>query len=307
GLLAPGLAGLSRHKRLWSILLPPIAALVAWFLAVPNPRLAMGAFWGLAVGALTVAAEKLAREVDAGGRQQTSFLFIVVLAFFLFLSPIRSPYLVAPGSDAGFHALPKTAYQSRVTNAGFVVYLPKEGDRCGTAPLPCAHSFRPNLGSVVVAGRYGFMLDDSIRYLDIYGAIASEGGPGLDVFYQSGWHFPDPGTGVRWMQDTARILLYSEKARTAFVSLIPVKMHVKGTFGDVGKLRVLLNGREIGTYTVRRDTLTEIALPLARDFNILTLRYLGGTFVPKDSVPGSQDARTLGIGFYPIQFRVGAQ
>lgn len=304
GLLGLGAEGRASRKRLGLILLPPVAALLAWFLTVPNPRLAMGALWGLAVGALTLATVRLMGEPDAGRTRQSASLLAVAVAFFLFLSPVRPPYLVAPGADAGFQALGKTAYEGRVTNANFVVYIPKEGDRCGTAPLPCAPTFRPNLGSVVVAGRYGFMLDDSIRYLDIHGAVASQDESGLDLFYQDGWHVPDPGTGVRWMKDKANILIYTEKAQTALVSLTPVKMHVKGSFGDVGRLRILLNGREIGTYTVRRNTLTEVALPLARDFNVLTFRYLGGTFVPKDSVPGSQDARTLGIGFYPIQFRV---
>ena len=303
GLLAPKSGGQATRKRLWLVLLPPIAALVAWFLTVPSPRLGMGAFWGLAVGALAVAAMRLVGETDAGEGRQSGLLLAIVLAFFLFLSPIRAPYLVAPGSDAGFSALPKTAYQSRVTNAGFVVYLPKEGDRCGTAPLPCAHMFRPNLGSVVVAGRYGFMLDDSIRYLDINGAIAMPSGSGLSMLYQSGWYNPEPGTGVRWMQATARMLIYTEEARTAHILLTPVKMHVRGTFGDFGRLRVLVNGREIGTFDMRKDVLTDVALPLARDFNFVTFQYLGGSFVPKDSVPGSLDERTLGIGFYPIEVR----
>ena len=303
GLFAPKSGGQATRKRLWLVLLPPIAALVAWFLTVPSPRLGMGAFWGLAVGALAVAAMRLVGETDAGEGRQSGLLLAIVLAFFLFLSPIRAPYLVAPGSDAGFSALPKPAYQSRVTNAGFVVYLPKEGDRCGTAPLPCAHMFRPNLGSVVVAGRYGFMLDDSIRYLDINGAIAMPSGSGLSMLYQSGWYNPEPGTGVRWMQATARMLIYTEEARTAHILLTPVKMHVRGTFGDFGRLRVLVNGREIGTFDMRKDVLTDVALPLARDFNFVTFQYLGGSFVPKDSVPGSLDERTLGIVFYPIEVR----
>lgn len=304
GLLAPRASGQSRRTRLWLILLPPVAALVAWFLTVPNPRLAMGAFWGLAVGTLTLAAAKLAGESEAEGVRPPGFLLVVVLAFFLFLSPVRSPYLVAPGSDAGFHALPKTAYQSRVTNAGFVVYLPKEGDRCGTAPLPCAHAFRANLGSVVVAGRYGFRLDDSIRYLDINGAVGTPDESGLTILYQSGWHNPEPGTGIRWMQAKGRILVYTEKPLKAYMLLTPVAMHVKGTFGNSGQLRVLVNNKTIGTFNVRKDVLTQVALSLGRDFNLVTFQYLGGTFVPKDSVPGSQDERTLGIGFYPIKFRV---
>ncbi|GAB4506185.1 MAG: hypothetical protein Kow00123_03230 [Anaerolineales bacterium] len=313
GLLAPGFAGPARRKRLWPILLPPIAALVAWFLTVPNPRLAMGAFWGLAAGALTATAARFVGgadatgESDAEGRRQSGFLLLVVLAFFLFLSPIRPPYLVAPGSDAGFSPMPSPAYEGRVTNAGFVVYVPKEGDRCGSAPLPCAHSFRPNLGSVVVAGRYGFMLDDSIRYLDINGTVGSPIAEGVSAIYQSGWHYPDPGTGIQWMRETSRILMYAEKPTTLYVSLTPVSMHTKGRFGYSGRLRVLVNGKEVGTFDMRKDVFTEVALPLARDFNLVTFQYLGGSFVPKGSVPGSMDERVLGIGFYPLQFRVGAQ
>lgn len=306
GLLAPGADRLTRRHRLGLILLPPVVALFAWFLTVPNPRMAMGAFWGLAAGALTLAAAKLA-DTSEDGVRQSGVLLVVVLAFFLFLSPIRSPYLVSPGSDAGFYAMPRMAYEGRVTNAGFVVYVPKEGDRCGTAPLPCAHSFRPNLGSVVVAGRYGFTLDESIRYLDINGAVGSPIGGGVSTLYQSGWHRPDPGTGIQWMQETARILMYAERPATVYVSLTPVSMHVKGKFGRSGRLRVLVNGREIGTFDMRANVYTEIALPLARDFNTITFHYLGGSFVPKDSVPGSTDERTLGIAFYPIQFRVAAQ
>ncbi len=305
-LLAPRAAGPNRN-RLWPILLPPVVALAAWFLTVPNARLAMGSLWGLAAGALTLAAAHLASASDDRTMPQPGFLLIVVLAFFLFLSPIRSPYLVAPGSDAGFHALPKATYEGRVTDAGFVVYVPKEGDRCATAPLPCAHSFRPNLVSVVVAGRYGFMLNDSILYLDINGAVGSPVADGVSMVYQSGWHYPDPGTGIQWMQESARMLMYVERPATVYVSLTPVSMHVKGKFGYSGSLRVLVNGREIGTFDMRKDVLTEIALPLSRDFNLIIFQYLGGAFVPKDSVPGSQDKRTLGIGFYPIQFRVAAQ
>ena len=234
-------------------------------------------------------------------------VFVVVLAFFLFLSPLRAPLIVAPGTDAGFHALTNTPYESRVTDGGFVVYVPKEGDRCGNASLPCTPYYRANLHSILAGGiRYGFMLDDSVTYLDMHGLTATADPalpPGLSALYQTGWYGSEPGRGVRWMSTPSRLMLYTEHAQTVRVTLTPAKMHVRGNFGDVGQLRVLLNGKVAGTFQVRTDGATEVALHLRRDFNFVTLQFLGGNFVPKDSVPGQTDARTLAIAFYPIQIR----
>jgi hypothetical protein len=121
------------------------------------------------------------------------------------------------------------------------------------------------------------------------------------VLYQTGWLAPDSAfTKDRWTSTPSKMLLYAEQAQTVRLLLTPFKMHVRGTFGDAGRLQVLLNGKVVGTWTVRRDVTTEIRLRLKRDFNTVTFQYLGGNFVPANSVPGSTDARTLAIGFYPV-------
>jgi hypothetical protein len=302
-------------------LLPAVVSLIFWFNSAPNPRFAMGSFWALAAGSVALAASRLSRPhpdplpVGEGEPHPGPLLrgeggvglFVVVLAFFVFLSPLRAPLIVAPGADAGFHALPNTPYQGRVTAGGFVVYLPQAGDRCGNAPLPCTPYYRTNLQSVLAGGtRYGFMLDDSVTYLDIHGTTATADPTlpsGLSLLYQTGWYSPEPGAGIRWMSTPSRLLFYTEQARIVRLTLTPVRMHVRGNFGDAGQMRVLLNGKATGTFQVRKDTVTEVVLHLGRDFNFVTLQFLGGNFVPKDSVPGLTDARTLAIAFYPIEIR----
>jgi len=298
------------RSLLWLALLPAVVSLIFWFNSAPNTALAMGAFWALAAGSAVLAASRLAppHPDPLPKREGGLGLLVVALVFFLFLSPLRAPLIVAPGADAGFHALPNTPYQSLVTNGGFVVYMPQEGDRCGNAPLPCTPYYRANLQSVVAGGiRYGFMLDDSVTYLDMHGTTAAADPalpPGLSLLYQNGWYGPEPGAGIRWMSTPSRLLFYTKQAQTVRLVLTPVKMHVRGNFGDVGQLRILLNGKSTGTFQVRTDVPTEVVLHLRRDYNLVTFQFLGGNLVPKDSATsGSTDERTLAISFQPIQIR----
>ena len=285
-------------------LLPAVISLVFWFNGAPAPKSAMGAFWTLAAGAAALALVRLLPADSEAGKAHPA-MFAAVAALFVFLSPLRAPLIVAPGSDAGFHPIGSTASQSQVTAGGFVVYMPREGDRCGNAPLPCTPYYRSNLYSVVAFGsRYGFRLDDSVLYMDMHG-VSVRPDPslpaGLSVLYQTGWLAPDSAyTQERWTSTPSRMLLYTEKAQTVRMLLTPFKMHVRGSFGDVGQLRVRLNGKVVGTWRVRSNETTEITLRLRRDFSQITFEYLGGNFVPQDSIPGSVDARTLAIGFRPV-------
>jgi hypothetical protein len=142
------------------ILLPLIVAIVAWFLAAPEPRYARAFFWCLAV-LLWCRAFQLRLAASARTRVWPIVLPAGVLAISpIFISPwisAESPYhgsnplsailksnLNRPGPDLWFQPLEDKPVLFRYrTRSGLELNTVK--NQCWDAPLPCTKTPAPNL------------------------------------------------------------------------------------------------------------------------------------------------------------------
>jgi hypothetical protein len=57
----------------------------------------------------------------------------------------RTLIIIEPGGDSGFYAAPHVDLDTFVTRSGLIIYVPKEGNQCWDAPLPCARRPIPDL------------------------------------------------------------------------------------------------------------------------------------------------------------------
>lgn len=161
--VSSGLAMLYRKLRhglefrqfgiLWVFLLPPIAGAAFWFLSAPAPRFAGATFWILAAGMLTLAAfhSHRIREIMFVNVAVSVLLFARFLVhgeidFLRVLSnerDLRGAFqrlhlnLASSTERRGFHETASVEYKEFQTNSGLILYVPRTGDQCWQAPLPC--------------------------------------------------------------------------------------------------------------------------------------------------------------------------
>lgn len=291
-------------RRGWLLVAPPLLALMGWFVAAPNPRFAAPAPWLLATGLLALAALPLHRA-HPRERALAGLLCLLLLPFV----ELPRPLLVSPPPTGSFHPLPQPATLSAPTADGSVtVQVPQQGDQCWDSPLPCTPYFRPEL-RLREAGNLGagFTLSDDKTFVDIHGSEVPAGfvvAPELGLSVQpGGWHPYEAAGNSLWMASPGTLLLYSRTATPATLALTPITMFVGDGLGGAGTLRVALNGHPLGEWPVASGQRTEIALPLRRDFNRVTLELAAGNFVPHDLFANNLDRRTLSIAFQPIEIR----
>lgn len=117
-------------------------SLVVWFVSAPDTRFAWGSLFTIAALLLSTGL----REVSSKGWPASALLFLFTFsAGSLFVASLvingrrggqtflaRPPLFVPPVADVK-------------TLEGVTVHRPAEGDRCGTAPLPCTPDFDPAL------------------------------------------------------------------------------------------------------------------------------------------------------------------
>ncbi len=290
---------------LWWALLPPSVSVVVWFVTAPNPRFIQGSLWALAAVGVALAVVRV--QPEAGGEAAGSRLAVAALwmALFLFVSPLRQPILVPPAATGGLHSLPQASVAVRTTSTGLQVNVPVGGDQCWNAPLPCTPYFHPEL-RLLEDGDLGkgFALDPRVAYVDNF---TIEDPPGLTsprdlgVRLLGGWYPEDPDTGTRWMRSPARILLYTERARTITLALTPGRISTGERLGDSGRLLLTINGRSLAVVEVHRGEVAELSVPLVPDYNILALGVPAGNLVPGTPVTGAPEAEPLGAELLSIK------
>jgi len=109
----------------------PAVCLVAWFFSAPDPRFAGSFFWVLCILVLAGSLTGIDRE---GLRISLLLYSTVILA--QNVDPIR---FLRPWNDPGVAHVAEV--EARTTDSGLTVWVPKEGDLCWDAPLPCTPYF----------------------------------------------------------------------------------------------------------------------------------------------------------------------
>lgn len=119
-----------RERMLWLFLIPSIVSLLYWFFTAPEPRFAGAAFWILGVGTITLSIRYLSKLKNL-------VILVFTLSAFLFISLALQPLSRDIWRLHKFYSIPRAELKTFTTDSGLVIYVPKEGDMCWDAPLPC--------------------------------------------------------------------------------------------------------------------------------------------------------------------------
>lgn len=114
----------------------PAAGILYCLLSAPSPRFAGAAFWVFGMGLLSL-------YLAGDGRPQAKTVLPVLIAV-LALRDLHPLEPVVPWQrDAG--PVRRGLTTQRTTDSGLTVHVPRSGDQCWDAPLPCTPFFHPNL------------------------------------------------------------------------------------------------------------------------------------------------------------------
>lgn len=148
-----------RHPWLW-LLVPAFAAIAFWLYTSPDLRFAQFAIWTAAATLGAWGIVSLTRQFTARWLLDVALAAILALALWCLVSygwwNSYRPFLAA----TPFAPLPTAQVVPLHTSSGLTVYVPRKGDQCWSAPLPCTPYFHDALrlrtpGSL----RSGFSLD----------------------------------------------------------------------------------------------------------------------------------------------------
>jgi len=303
-----GLSSLSQSQQMhiyihWLFLPPPIIAIILWFISSPNPRFAGPLFWILATGTIVLMVEHIVQVHHV--ENLFSFLgYLLFVAVFLYVSPLRNPLWIAPveQNKNGLAPAPVPAYTSRETDDGLVVYIPTNSGQCWNAPVPCtpAYHFRSDL-QLREPGllHKGFILGS--KELPSSTPAGFTVFPTVNISLPIGWYNYDSDLNLRWMQSPAQILLHIEQTATALLSLTPAEMNIGNALGERGQLKLTVNHDHEIMIPVITGVTNEVLIPLRQDFNILQLELMAGNIVPAEVLSGNSDTRSLSIAFSSVK------
>ncbi len=145
---AIGRGGILRFAT--ATLAPYAIAILAWFLSAPDPRFLGGSVWVCAAGLLasnarpqtTHDSRELVRRVFAAA---SVFCAVGFLAFTTYMGSAVGGAIIAPGPSNGRYPLRKVETQPFRTRSGLVLHVPRKGDQCWEALLPCTPYPAPRL------------------------------------------------------------------------------------------------------------------------------------------------------------------
>lgn len=295
----------------WLFFLPPVIALVFWFVSAPSPRFAGGLFWIVAAGALALMLNQFFQMYNTEQYIVIASSYALCIMVFLHVSPLRNPLwmVVEEPSKDGLAPVPTFAYEQLTTDSGMPIYIPLGADQvqCWDAPLPCAPDLRSTLRLRVPGDlSQGFILDKPRAIANTVDILVVPDGftvsSDLGIVLISGWYDFEPKKNMRWMISPGKILLYTEHETSVRLSLTPEMMNTNNTFGNTGVLTITVNDNAPLTLPVGTETISEVLLHLRPDFNVVQFELVAGNFVPAQTIPGQQDARSLSIAFREIAF-----
>jgi hypothetical protein len=144
-------------KNMWLILLPPIIAIIFWFFTAPTIRFIGASFWILGVASIILA-------ISCSNKLQWRKILIIIgisicTIYILYKYFTFEGLILTKDKIKNFYNVPKVTLKKEITNTGLVIFLPKEGDQCWDAQLPCSPYMNPDLrlrrkGDI----RYGFIV-----------------------------------------------------------------------------------------------------------------------------------------------------
>jgi len=119
-----------------SFLMLPVAALLFWFLAAPDPRFAGASFWLLGAGALSLVLAELDRKTVS-----IVLISFAMVSMTMNFNPIA--FVLRWQRDMGPERTGPLA--TMTTASGLQVHVPVEGYQVWRAPLPSTPYFNPDL------------------------------------------------------------------------------------------------------------------------------------------------------------------
>lgn len=143
------------HGKTLLLIGPPVVAMVFWFVTAPAERFGGAVFWLAGAGLWAVLYEaspspatRLRHTRGALGFVAVTVSIAIVVGAALSHARYGWSVIVPPGSEAGFHPLPKPLLETHQTAGGLAYYVPVgvspgsssrwvPGVRCWDAPLPC--------------------------------------------------------------------------------------------------------------------------------------------------------------------------
>lgn len=306
-LIIPFRSKISRAEWLVGValMIPPLATICFVFITAPNLGFyAGGSLWSLGLLMVFLVTKWLTIEVTPKYLQFIQLT--VVFSLILYSQPFRNPIILTTDSSKSpsLPPVPIPSYTSYTTSSGLQVFRPTTGDQCGLAPIPCTPYPFPGLrlrepGNLSA----GFILDRPYRYFEpLVGVTVPES---LGVSLPYGWYPWEAEYNLRWMADEGAILVFTEQPQSVQMTVQSASMHAgNGSFGQEGRLSVIVNGKVIDTLDVQSGQLSNTKIQLHSGFTKIVLRLEAGSFVPSENIPNYNDTRTLSFAASSIIFSV---
>jgi len=136
-----------RHWRDGLIILPPLCGVVFWFWMAPDPRFLGAQLWVLLVAVAALLAQmryrlapRASMAVILGTLALLVVPFVVQVRKYPWMIHIRTKGSAQNLSVSGFHAVPHVRLRIARNSQGVRFFVPRVGDQCWDAPLPCTWS-----------------------------------------------------------------------------------------------------------------------------------------------------------------------
>ena len=154
-LSAWGLLWLGLRRTTVSSLKPPLIgpfafAVLVWFAVAPDPRFLGSSLWACAAGLLAAMPRRgtagdvsdLGRMIAGGGAALCTLGF---LAFVGYMGSRVGGAYIRPGPSDGRYPVQRVQTEEFRTRSGLILNIPRKGDRCWEAQLPCTPFATPRL------------------------------------------------------------------------------------------------------------------------------------------------------------------
>jgi hypothetical protein len=124
------------RRRIALFLLPAVCGLLFWFFTAPSPRFLGASLFIFATGLIVTVIPAFSPSLQ----RLATFFLIFYCAMLIFAAVHFTGWFVERLSP-----VPEAELVSRKSAGGLVVHVPRSGDQCWDAPLPCAPRFDPRL------------------------------------------------------------------------------------------------------------------------------------------------------------------
>jgi hypothetical protein len=134
-----------RSRLSWWLLAPAGVGLVYWFVMAPSPRFASAQIWCLAYGSGIVFLQSIGPGFSFRRLLRAVGLVLLVSSLWLIRSRPGDLRRFTRISISGWQPIRRVDTIEETSLHGVVVRVPKQGDQCWDAPLPCTPHLDPGL------------------------------------------------------------------------------------------------------------------------------------------------------------------